>query len=150
MKKQFKPNKFSALALLILLFAPAFGTGMQRRSPTKPAPAAPSATKAIVFTDVTAAAKINWVCENLATPEKYFIETMGGGGAFLDYDQDGWLDIYLVNAGATPYHKPKTPIRNALYRNNGDGTFADVTEKARVGGGGYGQGVAVGDINKIG
>jgi hypothetical protein len=101
----------------------------------------------IVFTDATAAAKITWTAENLATPEKYLIETMGGGGAFLDYDSDGWMDIYLVNVGATPYHKPKTPIRNALYRNNGDGTFADVTEKAGVAGGGFGQGVAVGDFN---
>ena len=103
--------------------------------------------KPVVFTDATAQAKITWTHDNLATPDKYLIEAMGGGGAFLDYDQDGWMDIYLVNSGPTPYHKPKSAIRNALYRNNGDGTFADVTAKARVAGGGYGQGVAVGDIN---
>jgi hypothetical protein len=106
--------------------------------------------KPVVFTDVTSAAKITWSHDNLATPEKYLIETMGGGGAFLDYDQDGLMDIYLVNSGPTPYHKPKSPIRNALYRNNGDGTFTDVTLKAGVAGGGFGQGVAVGDFNNDG
>jgi hypothetical protein len=105
---------------------------------------------AVTFTDVTAAAKITWKHDNLVTPEKYFIETMGGGGAFLDYDQDGWMDIYLVNSSATEYHKPKAPIRNALYRNNGDGTFSDVTEKAGVAGRGFGQGVATGDYNNDG
>jgi len=106
--------------------------------------------KPVVFRDVTAAAKITWTHNNLATPEKYLIETMGGGGAFLDYDQDGLMDIYLVNSGPTPFHKPASPIRNALYRNNGDGTFTDVTEKAGVAGGGFGQGVAVADVNNDG
>jgi len=109
-----------------------------------------SKTAHVVFTDMTAAAKIKWGSENLATPEKYLIETMGGGGAFFDYDRDGWLDIYLVNGGQTAYHKSKTPVKNALYRNNGDGTFADVTEKAGVAGSGYGQGVAVGDFDNDG
>jgi hypothetical protein len=106
--------------------------------------------KPVVFTDATAAAKITWRHENLATPEKYLIEAMGGGGAFLDYDRDGWIDIYLVNSGPTPYNKPKSPIRNALYRNNRDGTFADVTEKTGLAGGGYGQGVAAGDYDNDG
>jgi len=66
---------------------------------------------------------------------------------FLDYDNDGWMDIYLVNSGQCDFFNPNPPLRNALYRNNRDGTFADVTEKARVAGGGYGQGVAVGDYD---
>lgn len=115
--------------------------GRQKESP---------ANKKIRFVDVTTAAKITWQHDNLATPEKYLIETMGGGGAFLDYDNDGWLDIYLVNSGETPYHKPQAPIRNALYRNNRDGTFTDVTEKAGVPGKGFGMGVAVGDYNNDG
>ncbi len=147
MKKLFTANRFAAVIAIGSLLALAINSPAQQRPQPKPAPSAAAKAKPIVFTDVTAAAKINWVCDHLATPEKYFIETMGGGGAFLDYDQDGWLDIYLVNGGATPYHKPKAAMRNALYRNNGDGTFTDVTEKARVVGGGYGQGVAVGDIN---
>ncbi|ABF39430.1 conserved hypothetical protein [Candidatus Koribacter versatilis Ellin345] len=78
---------------------------------------------------------------------KYLPETTGAGCAFLDYDNDGWMDIYLVNSGKSDFYTPAQPIRNALYRNNRDGTFTDVTEKAGVAGGGYGQGVAVGDYD---
>ena len=78
---------------------------------------------------------------------KHLPETSGAGCAFLDYDNDGWMDIYLVNSGKADFYTPQKPLRNALYRNNRDGTFTDVTEKAGVGGGGYGMGVAVGDYN---
>jgi hypothetical protein len=74
-------------------------------------------------------------------------ETSGAGCAFLDYDNDGWMDIYLVNSGKCDFYNPPRPLRNALYRNNRDGTFTDVTEKAGVAGGGYGMGVAVGDYD---
>ena len=77
-------------------------------------------------------------------------ETTGAGCAFLDYDNDGWMDIYLVNSGACDFWTPAKPLRNALYRNNRDGSFTDVTEKAGVLGGGYGMGVAVGDYNADG
>jgi hypothetical protein len=79
--------------------------------------------------------------------EKYLPETMGAGCAFLDYDNDGWMDIYLVNSGKCDFYDPNPPLRNALYKNNRDGTFIDVTEKAGVSGTGYGQGVAVGDYD---
>jgi hypothetical protein len=78
---------------------------------------------------------------------KYLPETSGAGCAFLDYDNDGWMDIYLVNSGKCDFYDPPHRLRNALYRNNRDGTFTDVTEKARVAGGGYGMGVAVGDYD---
>jgi hypothetical protein len=81
------------------------------------------------------------------SPEHYLPETTGAGCAFLDYDNDGWMDIYLVNSGTCDFFSPNPPLRNALYRNNRDGTFTDVTLKAGVGGGGFGQGVAVGDYN---
>ena len=74
-------------------------------------------------------------------------ETLGGGGGFIDYDNDGWMDIYLVNSGKCDFYDPNPPLRNALYHNNRDGTFTDVTEKAGVAGGGYGMGVAVGDYD---
>jgi hypothetical protein len=74
-------------------------------------------------------------------------ETVGPGCAFVDYDNDGWMDIYLVNSGPCDFYQPKQPLRNALYRNNRDGTFTDVTLKAGVGGNAYGMGVAVGDFN---
>ncbi len=78
---------------------------------------------------------------------KHLPETSGAGCAFLDYDNDGWMDIYLVNSGKADFYTPAHPLRNALYRNNRDGTFTDVTGTAGVGGGGYGMGVAVGDYN---
>jgi hypothetical protein len=93
------------------------------------------------------ASGITWKHTAGHSVEKYLPETTGAGCAFLDYDNDGWMDIYLVNSGKCDFFTPAQPIRNALYRNNRDGTFSDVTEKAGVAGGGYGQGVAVGDYD---
>ena len=84
---------------------------------------------------------INWRHTSGRSPNYYLPETTGAGCAFLDYDNDGWMDIYLVNSGACDFFTPGTPLRNALYRNNRDGTFADVTVKAGVAGGGYGMGL---------
>ena len=93
---------------------------------------------------------ILWTHENAMSPEHYLPETLGPGCAFLDYDNDGWMDLYLVNSGPSEFYQPKQPLRNALYRNNRDGTFTDVTEKAGVPGGTFGMGVAVGDYNNDG
>jgi enediyne biosynthesis protein E4 len=90
---------------------------------------------------------ITWQHVNGRSAEYYLAETTGAGCAFFDYDNDGWMDIYLVNSGRCDFFDPKPPLRNALYRNNRDGTFTDVTEKAGVPGGGYGMGVAVADYN---
>jgi len=90
---------------------------------------------------------ITWKHTAGKSTEKYLPESTGAGCAFLDYDNDGWMDIYLVNSGKCDFFDPKPPLRNALYHNNRDGTFTDVTEKAGVAGGGYGQGVAVGDYD---
>ncbi|HTC55667.1 MAG TPA: CRTAC1 family protein [Candidatus Sulfotelmatobacter sp.] len=90
---------------------------------------------------------ITWAHTAGRSKNKYLPEISGPGCAFLDYDNDGWMDIYLVNSGRADFYTPPTPLRNALYRNNRDGTFTDVTEKAGVGAGGYGMGVAVGDYN---
>ncbi len=90
---------------------------------------------------------ITWRHTSGRSAARYLPETTGPGCAFLDYDNDGWMDIYLVNSGQCDFFNPSPPLRNALYRNNRDGTFTDVTEKARVAAGGYGQGVAVGDYD---
>src|SRR5262245_26254373 len=90
---------------------------------------------------------ITWVHHNGRSPEMYLPETVGAGCGFIDYDNDGWMDIYLVNSGKCDFLDPKPPLRNALYRNNRDGTFTDVTAKAGVAGSGYGMGVAVGDYD---
>src|SRR5262245_49186275 len=105
----------------------------------------------IIFRDIAKAAGIHFVHDNAATAEKYLIETMGSGCGWIDYDADGLLDLYLVNSAATRLYKPKKPLRGALYRNNGDGKFTDVTEKAGVGAEGlFGMGVAVGDYDNDG
>ncbi len=90
---------------------------------------------------------ITWRHVNGRSPDYYLPETTGAGCAFLDYDNDGWMDIYLVNSGKCDFYAPSPPLRNALYHNNRDGTFTDVTEKAGVSGSGYGMGVAVGDYD---
>lgn len=96
------------------------------------------------------ASGIAWVHDNAMSDERYLPETLGPGCAFIDYDNDGWMDIYLVNSGSSDFYHPKTPVRNALYRNNRDGTFTDVTEKAGVAGGTFGMGAAVGDFDNDG
>ena len=106
------------------------------------------AATAYPFEEVpSSASHITWVHTAGKSPQKYLPETTGAGCAFLDYDNDGWMDIYLVNSGKCDFYDPNPPLRNALYRNNRDGTFTDVTEKAGVAAGGYGQGVAVGDYD---
>jgi enediyne biosynthesis protein E4 len=105
----------------------------------------------ITFVDVAGSSGIAFQHDNAASPEKYLIETMGSGCAWIDYDQDGLLDLYLVNGAATKLYIPKHALHSALYRNNGDGTFSDVTQKAGVGADGlFGMGVAVGDYDNDG
>src|SRR6202171_4336560 len=79
----------------------------------------------------SSASGIGGVHENAMSPQRYLPETLGPGCAFLDYDNDSWMDIYLVNSGRSEFYQPKQPIRNALYRNHLDGTFTDVTHQAR-------------------
>ena len=93
---------------------------------------------------------ITWVHNAGRSAQKYLPESSGAGCAFLDYDNDGWMDIYLVNSGKSNFFDPQPPLRNALYKNNRDGTFTDVTLKAGVASGMYGMGVAVGDYNNDG
>jgi hypothetical protein len=105
----------------------------------------------VTFVDVARSAGITFQHDNAASTEKYLIETMGSGCGWIDYDQNGLLDLYLVNGAATRVYSPKRPLSSALYRNNGDGTFIDVTGKAGVGAEGlFGMGVAVGDYDNDG
>jgi hypothetical protein len=104
---------------------------------------------------------LDFVLQNSPTPQKYLIETMPGGVALLDYNNDGLLDIFLVNGGrvSSPMSTPENFDRknprywNRLYRQNKDGSFTDVTEPAglaNAGDGNYGMGVAVGDYDNDG
>jgi hypothetical protein len=111
----------------------------------------PSHRKPIEFIDVTAQAGIKFRHVNASSGEKYYLETIGAGCAFLDYDNDGFLDIYLVNGAVLPGFRAQKPIMGALYKNKQDGTFIDVTSLAKVGAEGiYGMGVATGDYDNDG
>lgn len=105
----------------------------------------------IRFEDVTARAGIDFTANSSPTENKNQPETMVAGVALLDYDNDGRLDIFLVNGAAIPSLRKESPMYwNRLYRNNGDGSYTDVTEKAGVRGEGYGMGAAVGDYDNDG
>jgi hypothetical protein len=93
--------------------------------------------------------RITWVHDNAASVAHYLPESMASGCAFLDYDNDGWMDVFLVNTGPCDFFQPDAGIRprNALYRNNRDGTFTDVTAKAGLEGVAFGMGVAVADYD---
>ena len=115
------------------------------------APAAPLGTQPldVHFTDVTDSAGIRFN-HNSSPEKKYIVESMSGGVALFDYDNDGYLDIYFVNSLTIDILKSKGKTRSALYHNNGNGTFTDVTDKAGVGDIGWGMGVAIGDYNNDG
>ncbi|MFY9529005.1 MAG: CRTAC1 family protein [Candidatus Acidiferrales bacterium] len=105
----------------------------------------------VQFIDVTREAGIHFHHERAASPEKLYLETMGAGLAWLDYDQDGFQDAFFVNGGYTPYFHPSQPPQPALYHNNGDGTFTDVTAKSGFHSDGtFFFGVAVGDYDNDG
>jgi len=106
-------------------------------------------TNGVQFVDITKQAGITF--EHVSSPEKrYIVESMSGGVALLDYDNDGLLDIYFVNSLTVDLLKTNGKSKSFLYHNNGDGTFTDVTSKAGVGDVGWGMGVAVGDYNNDG
>ena len=107
----------------------------------------PRQASGVPFADVTATSKIDFVHQSGASPEKYMVETFGSGVAWVDYDNDGFQDLYFVNGAPG--------AANALYHNNRDGTFKDVTRQAGVAGEGAGKtawktGVAVGDYDNNG
>ena len=119
---------------------------------TAPRPRLSSNTaSAVTFVDVAHSAGITFRHDNAASPDKYLIETMGSGCGWIDYDQNSLLDFYMVNGASTRVYTPQQSLRSALYRNNGDGTFTDVTAKTGVGAEGlFGMGVAVGDYDNDG
>ena len=99
--------------------------------------------------DVTASTGVTF--DHLSSPEqKYIVESMSGGVALIDYDRDGWPDIYFTNAQSVDMALSGRKARSALYHNNHNGTFTDVTEKAGVGFPCWAMGAAVGDFNNDG
>ena len=102
---------------------------------------------------VDVAAKAGITVRNVnggSTTKRYIIESTGSGAAIIDYDRDGWPDIFLVNGSTLPGINPPEPPTNHLFHNNHDGTFTDVTAKAGLISTGWGQGVCVGDYDNDG
>jgi len=113
------------------------------------APTSPPASSPVTFRDITQKAGIHFVHNNAAFGKKYLPETMGPGVAFIDYDHDGWQDIFVVNGTDWP-GRPSRHSTPKLYHNNHDGTFTDVTHKASLDVELFGMGVAVGDYDNDG
>lgn len=144
--------KISAVALAAIavgLFFVAF-TRAGAPQPQRSSTSSPTPSSSVTFRDVTRQAGIQFKHDNGAFGKKWLPETLGPGVAFIDYDNDGWPDIFLVNGMDWPGHgnKRSTP---KLYHNNHDGTFTDVTHKAGLDAVEmYGMGVAVGDYDNDG
>ena len=150
-----------ALAGLALTFASAGPLFCQNQSLTPRAPKAPPAhssssakipaANGLQFENTIERSKIGFVLRNSVSPQHYSIETMLGGVALFDYNNDGLLDIFFTNGAAIPsLEKTDQGYWNRLYRNNGDGTFTDVTESSGLKGAGYSMGVAAGDYDNDG
>jgi enediyne biosynthesis protein E4 len=113
--------------------------------------AAAGAVPRIAFTNGAAASGLDFVLRNSAAGRKYQVESLPGGLAVIDFDADGWPDLFCTNSAALPSLEKTGPaFWNRLFRNNRDGTFTDVTEKAGLCGAGYNMGAAVGDYNNDG
>jgi tetratricopeptide (TPR) repeat protein len=116
-----------------------------------PAPAGDDEELPVIrLRDVHVEAGIDHQYFNGETGFKYLLESMGGGVAVLDYDGDGWPDLYFPQGCRLPYDPDDESFQDRLFRNRGDGTFVDVTRQSGLGDNRYGQGVAVGDLNNNG
>jgi hypothetical protein len=135
--------KKPALESVLILVGVAYALSPGSVGFTQPTPAA------LVFTDVTRASGITFK-HAFAPEKKYILESMSGGVAIFDFDRDGWPDIYFVNSPTVATQSEPRSARSELWKNNGDGTYTDVTEKAGVGYPGWGMGVTTGDYDNDG
>ncbi len=131
------------------LLAVLWSTASAFQQPATPASPPPLPAPAVVFHDASAEAGITFR-HNSAPEKKYIVESMSGGVALLDYDHDGWLDIYFVNACTADTAADPKCSRSALYHNQHNGKFTDVAEQAGVAFVGWGQGACVADVDADG
>ncbi len=134
----------TVLSIPLLTFTP---HSLLAAAPASPTPPPPSP---ISLRDVTAATGIPFIHQDGSSGRRYIVETVASGLALLDYDNDGDQDIYFLNGAALPGARIDPPPRNALYRNDGNWRFTDVTRQAGVGDTGYGLGVCTGDYDNDG
>src|SRR6266566_3805747 len=116
----------------ILTLSTVIGITVHQKTLARQTPKAQDSRITVRYTDVRQSAGITFRQDATQTEEKYYLETMGTGVGWIDYDQDGLMDLYFVQSAATDIYKPAHPLRSALYHNNGDGTFTDVTAEAGV------------------
>jgi enediyne biosynthesis protein E4 len=136
-------------AITCALFPGTSSLAAQMEAQAAKPPSQPTAAHVPALTDITASTGIHF--EHLSSPDqRYIVESMSGGVALIDYDGDGWLDIYFTNSPSVSMALEGKKARSALYHNNHDGTFTDVTDKAGVGYPCWAMGVAVGDYNNDG
>jgi len=133
------------LSALCLALAAASIDG-QRSVPAQSA----SRGAAITFENIAVQAGLDFTHINGASPEKHMVETMGSGGLFFDYDNDGWLDIFLVDGGSLTARDVMARARNRLYHNRGNGTFEDVTASSGIAHTQYGMGACAADYDNDG
>jgi hypothetical protein len=143
------PGPFSRRGFLRTMSGALAAALLPRRAGARTA--APEAASGVSFTDVTGPAGLLRAVNVSGSPgdKQFLLEEMGGGAAFFDYDNDGWLDIFLVN-GTTFDSAVRDRPRSYLFHNNRDGTFTDVTEKSGLLHSGWGQGCCVGDYDNDG
>jgi enediyne biosynthesis protein E4 len=142
------------VVFLAILIGFSMSCGPRNRGGSSAGIGAPPEPETHAFLDVTEWSKIDFTHSIGDDHLSNLVESVGGGAAWLDYDQDGWLDLYVVTGnwteGLSEGHKPSGKPSNRLFRNKGDGSFEDVTAKAGVGYRGYGMGVTVADFNNDG
>ena len=109
-----------------------------------------AAQTTVRFTDITRESGVSFHHVNGASPDKHLVETMGSGGLFFDYDNDGWIDLFLVDGGSLADARVASQAKHRLYRNRGNGTFEDVTAKSGIRHRDYGMGACAGDYDNDG
>ncbi|MEE2710217.1 MAG: VCBS repeat-containing protein, partial [Gemmatimonadota bacterium] len=136
---------YSSLYLTIVFVL--LACGQPKQDSAAPSPTLPGVT----FEDIAVSSGLDFQHVNGKSGRYYFIETVASGGGFIDYDTDGDLDVYLLNGSSIPGFEPESPLSSALYRNDGNYHFTDVTTDAGVGNeGNYGLGLATGDYDNDG
>lgn len=110
----------------------------------------PTDGRVVRFTDITRDSGVNFTHSNGASPEKYLVETIGSGGLFFDYDNDGWIDIFLIDGGSLADPVVARQARHRVFHNRGNGTFQDVTGPSGIRQAGYGMGACAGDYDNDG